>query len=324
MARGYLGAYLAPLLPTFTEPDVIEVAVNADGSVWIDRAGQVHMAPVHGVRVSAADLAQAIANDAQQSLTDQKPIVSTSIRAEGLDLRVQIVRPPAVQGSTVLSFRVTRELQARQEPKPFKLLRTLDKSLEEERRDRLKAISALAETDTDAFLQAVITERLNVVISGGTSTGKTELGRRLMWMLDPAERVITIEDALELRPALPNLVSLIASRDPARENSADALLRACLRLRPDRIILGELRGSEAATFLAAINTGHSGSFTTLHADSADKALDRLALMVMETGTRLSYPEVSRYIAGAIDVIIQTGRVGDERGIMEIAFPRTAD
>lgn len=168
MARGYLGAYLAPLLPTFTEPDVIEVAVNADGSVWIDRAGQVHMAPVHGVRVSAADLAQAIANDAQQSLTDQKPIVSTSIRAEGLDLRVQIVRPPAVQGSTVLSFRVTRELQARQEPKPFKLLRTLDKSLEEERRDRLKAISALAETDTDAFLQAVITERLNVVISGGT------------------------------------------------------------------------------------------------------------------------------------------------------------
>ena len=113
MARGYLGAYLAPLLPIFTHPDVIEVAVNADGSVWTDRAGHVHMAPVTGIKVSAADLAQAIANDAQQSLTEAKPIVSTSIRVEGLDLRVQIVRPPAVQGSTVLSFRVTRELQAR-------------------------------------------------------------------------------------------------------------------------------------------------------------------------------------------------------------------
>lgn len=323
MARGYLGAYMAPLLPIFQQPDVIEVAVNSDGSVWIDRAGQVHMAPGEGVMVAAADLAQAIANEAQQSLTEQKPIVSTSIRADGLDLRVQIVRPPAVEGGTVLSFRVTRALQARREPKPFKLLRKLETSLEEERRARLKAISALATTDTDAFLQAVIDERLNAVISGGTSTGKTELGRRLMWMLDSAERVVTIEDALELRPALPNLVSLIASRDPARENSADALLRASLRLRPDRIILGELRGAEAATFLAAINTGHSGSFTTLHADSADKALDRLALMVMETGTRLSYPEVSRYIAGAIDVIIQTGRIGDARGIMEIAFPRAA-
>ena len=103
--------------------------------------------------------------------------------------------------------------------------------------------------------------------------------------------------------------------------SAGKLLQAALRLRPDRIILGEVRGQEAATFVEAINTGHSGSFTTLHADSARKALDRLALMILSTGTRLEYTDVIRYLKGSIDVIIQTGRSGSDRGIQEVWFPK---
>src|SRR5690606_13749390 len=138
-------------------------------------------------------------------------------------------------------------------------------SMEEERRALLeKVIGAGQGEDVDPLLKAIVENRLNVIVSGGTSTGKTELGRRLLSMVDPAERIVTIEDSAELLPALPNVVSLIASREAGSKRSAGALLQASLRLRPDRIILGELRGSEAATFLDAINTGHSGSFTTIH------------------------------------------------------------
>ncbi|MFV0297207.1 MAG: ATPase, T2SS/T4P/T4SS family, partial [Hyphomicrobiaceae bacterium] len=117
-----------------------------------------------------------------------------------------------------------------------------------------------------------------------------------------------------------NVVSLIADRDDRSSRNANLLLQATLRLRPDRIILGELRGGEAATFLNAINTGHDGSFTTIHATTPRKAMDRLALMVLETGTRLSYENVLRSLKGSIDVIIQTGRVGNDRGILEVYYP----
>ncbi|WP_444451265.1 ATPase, T2SS/T4P/T4SS family (plasmid) [Rhodobacter capsulatus] len=172
--------------------------------------------------------------------------------------------------------------------------------------------------------QRLVTERLNIIVSGGTSTGKTELGRRLLSLVPENERIVTIEDSLELLPAQPNAVSLIAQRDDGSARSADKLLQATLRLRPDRIILGELRGSEAATFLDAINTGHSGSFTTLHAHSARKAMDRLALLVMAQGTRLGFAEVIRYLQSSIDVILQMGRDGERRGIMEMYFPGLDD
>ena len=198
-------------------------------------------------------------------------------------------------------------------------------SLEEERREMVTAIRRDATaTDVDAFLKRLVTERLNIIVSGGTSTGKTELGRRLLSLVPENERIVTIEDSLELLPAQPNAVSLIAQRDDSSARSADKLLQATLRLRPDRIILGELRGSEAATFLDAINTGHSGSFTTLHAHSARKAMDRLALLVMAQGTRLSFAEVIRYLETSIDVILQMGRQGECRGIMEMYFPGLED
>ena len=156
------------------------------------------------------------------------------------------------------------------------------------------------------------------------TAAKVELGRKLLEMVAPDERIVTIEDSLELLPSQPNTVSLIAQREEGSPRSADKLLQATLRLRPDRIILGELRGAEAATFLDAINTGHSGSFTTLHAHSARKAMDRLALLVMAQGTKLSFGEVIRYLQTSIDVILQMGRIGDQRGIMEMYFPGLDD
>lgn len=322
----YLDTYLGQLDAALSDPAVMELAINADGTIWEERSGQIHMGPSGLAPLparSVRDLATQIANSTANTFTEAAPLVSAAVRYRDLMLRCQVVGAPAVSGGTVIGIRVFRSRQGdtRRAPRSFSFLRGQEKSLEEERRVMVANIRAGSEgADVDAFLEKLVSERLNVIVSGGTSTGKTELGRKLLEMVAPDERIVTIEDSLELLPGQPNTVSLIAQRDEASPRSADKLLQATLRLRPDRIILGELRGSEAVTFLDAINTGHSGSFTTLHAHSARKAMDRLALLVMAQGTKLSFAEVIRYLETSIDVILQMGRQGDRRGIMEMYFP----
>ncbi|MGC1488791.1 MAG: ATPase, T2SS/T4P/T4SS family, partial [Albidovulum sp.] len=321
---GYLEEYLRPLAPLLDDPAVIEIAINADGRIWVEGAGNAHMQASELARWSPGairDLAGQIANTAGEKLTDRDPNVSTSIRYAHIDLRAQAMIAPAVMGGAAITLRAFRSQQALEHPHNFRFLREPKRSLEEERREKLAGIMAgAADKDVDAFLKLIVAEHMNIIVSGGTSTGKTALGRRLLSLVDPAERIVTIEDSAELLPNLPNVVSLIASRDTASSCSADALLQGTLRLRPDRIILGELRGKEAATFLDAINTGHAGSFTTIHAETARKAMERLALLVMATGTRLSFEDVIRYLGNSIDVIIQMGRLGDQRGILEVFMP----
>jgi type IV secretion system protein VirB11 len=169
-------------------------------------------------------------------------------------------------------------------------------------------------------MKLCIDERLNIMISGGTSTGKTTFARALLALVTETERIVTIEDAFELFPPQPNRAMLKADRIPSSERTAAKLLETSLRMRPDRIILGELRGDECKTFLDAINTGHSGSFTTIHADTAQKALDRLALMVMSVGINMSFEEVRRYAASSIDVVVQLGRKDGRRGVEQVWLP----
>ena len=326
----YLDTYLGQLDAALTDPAVMELAINADGAIWVERAGQVHMGPSGIAPLPARavrDLAAQIANSTANTFTDAAPLVSATVRYRDAMLRCQVVGPPAVAGGTVIAIRVFRAQhgEERRAARSFSFLRGQETSLEEERRAMVGAIRAEARgADVDAFLGRLVTERLNVIVSGGTSTGKTELGRKLLDLVAMEERIVTIEDSLELLPGQPNCVSLIAQRDEASPRSADRLLQASLRLRPDRIILGELRGPEAVTFLDAINTGHSGSFTTLHAHSARKAMDRLALLVMAQGTKLGFAEVIRYLETSIDVILQMGRQGERRGIMEMYFPGLDD
>lgn len=319
----YLETYLDKISEYLLDPTAIEVAINDDGKIWVEQAGAANMLCIDQPPLdpqSVHDLANIIANSSKNKLTEQAPIVSATVRYRGLVLRAQIIAAPAVPAATVMAFRVFRH-SANGKPKHFDFLRPPTQSLEQERLGRIEGIRDLGTIgNEDVFLKTLIDQRLNILISGATSTGKTELGRRLLSMVDNKERIITIEDSLELLPQQQNVVSLASSRDDSSPRSAEKLLQATLRMRPDRIILGELRGIEAATFLDAINTGHAGSFTTLHADSARKAMDRLAFLVMATGTKLAYPEVIRYLKGSIDVIIQTGREGDNRGMLEIYFP----
>jgi type IV secretion system protein VirB11 len=173
------------------------------------------------------------------------------------------------------------------------------------------------------FLQKAILAKKNIIVSGGTSTGKTTFTNAALLSIPREERLITVEDAREIQlPQHPNKVHLLSSKGAqgrAKVTTQD-LIEACLRLRPDRIIVGELRGAEAFSFLRAINTGHPGSISTLHADTPTMALEQIKLMVMQAGLGMPPEEIKNYILAVIDIVIQLKRGdGGKRYISEIYF-----
>jgi type IV secretion system protein VirB11 len=173
------------------------------------------------------------------------------------------------------------------------------------------------------FLDHAIKCKKNIIISGGTSTGKTTFTNAALLAIPVHERLITVEDAREVQlPNHHNRVHLLASKGGqgrAKVTTQD-LIEACLRLRPDRIIVGELRGAEAFSFLRAINTGHPGSISTLHADTPTMALEQLKLMVMQAGLGMPPDEIKKYIEAVIDVVVQLKRgSGGKRYISEVYF-----
>jgi type IV secretion system protein VirB11 len=171
------------------------------------------------------------------------------------------------------------------------------------------------------FLKAAVRLRKTVVISGGTGTGKTTLLNALVKEIPPAERLIVIEDAPEVCLYHANAVGMIAVRGELGEAQvdADSLLAAALRMRPDRILLGELRGREAFAYLRTVNSGHPGSITTVHADTPAGALDQIALLAMMSGVDLGWERVKAYVAQVVDVVVQVERVGGRRRISKISY-----
>jgi type IV secretion system protein VirB11 len=170
-------------------------------------------------------------------------------------------------------------------------------------------------------LRHAIATKKNILVSGGTSTGKTTFLNMLLSEIAGTERLILIEDAAEIALSHDNSLGLIAARSALGEAvvTAEDLLNASLRMRPDRIVLGELRGPEAFTFLRAINTGHPGSMTTIHADNPAMAIQQLALLVLQTGSQLRHDDIVRYILSTVDLVVQLERVAGRRFISEIAL-----
>jgi pilus assembly protein CpaF len=164
-----------------------------------------------------------------------------------------------------------------------------------------------------AMLASCVRGRLNVVVSGGTGTGKTTLLNALAGFIDPAERIVTVEDAAELRLPQPH-VARLESRPPNVEGRGEVTLRAlvrnALRMRPDRIVVGEVRGGEALDMLQAMNTGHDGSLTTVHASSPADAVRRIETMALMAGLDLPHVAVREQVASAVDVIVHLVRDGD--------------
>ena len=309
---------LAPLREFIADPATSEIAINPDGGAWIERHGAAHMQPLDLSLPPQrqAAMARNLAGVTNNALGERHPLVSGRLTAFGRPLRLQIAAPPAVEGAPALSFRAFGE--ARLELSAFEFLDGASRDADAARGERLTALRDLAEAgELQTLLQRAVAERLNIVISGGTSSGKTSFARALLALADPAERLLTIEDAPELLLPHPNAIPLIAERRRDSPRSPALLLESALRMRPDRIILGELRGPEGFDFLEAINTGHPGSLTTIHADTPGLAMERLAGMALRAGTPLTRAELLDYARRTVDLVVQLGRKDGRRGVVGV-------
>ncbi|MCA0206903.1 MAG: Flp pilus assembly complex ATPase component TadA [Proteobacteria bacterium] len=320
MAASYLEASLDRLGEAVRRDDVIEICINPDGQVWGEFQGDCVLRPLGAplTQTQIRDLGNQIASAASTTLSTKKPIVSVSILHHSRPIRAQVIQPPVVEGGFCIALRFFSSLPL--DTITLEFLYGKERSLEGLRQERNIALREVAASgDIGAALSFCVENKLNMIVSGGTSTGKTVAARKILSLIPAEERIVTIEEAAELRPEQPNVVTLIADRD-TEARSANTLLAATLRMRPDRIVLGEVRGTEAMTFLEAINTGHGGSLTTLHAETPQLAVRRLAIAALKSQLPMTYTDMLDYIEGSIDVIIQTGRQDGARGITEFFLP----
>jgi len=321
MTLSYLQTSLDKLADAARD-DVIEICINPDGSCWGEFQGDHFMRGLDQrlTVTEVRDLGNQIASSANTTLSKDKPIVSVSITYRDRPIRAQVVTPPAVLSGMSISLRFFSSLPL--DEIELRFLYGEERKLEELRQEKNRALrEVVAAGDIYEAIRFCVENKLNMIVSGGTSTGKTVAARKILSYVPDDERIVTIEEAAELLPAQPNAVTLIANRD-AEFQSADVLLTATLRMRPDRIILGEVRGKEAMTFLEAINTGHGGSMTTLHAETPQLAVQRLAIAALKTEIPMTYQDMVQYIESSIDVIIQAGREDGQRGITEFYLPGT--
>lgn len=318
MSGGYLSAFLAPLAPWLQRPDVTDLMINRPGEVWVETASGVM------TKEAAPDLsegallrlARQIAASTHQGVSRETPLLSATLPGGE---RVQVVAPPATRAGVVMAIR-------RHGLEDFSL-RDLEGAgfltLQEEPRSApsVALLDAYRAGDVREFLSLAVRARQTLVISGGAGAGKTTLLNALIKEVPEAERLVAIEDAAEIALGRQNAVGLIASRGDQGEARVEAgdLLRASLRLRPDRILLGELRGPEAYAFLQAARSGHPGSMTTLHADSPMDALRQIALMALSSGLDLNWTTLNQLIAEQVDVVVQLGRHENGRGVSSIYY-----
>lgn len=317
----YVEQYLSPLRKYLVDDRINELSINPDGSIFIETSGAAHMEEVDVTLAPNAikRLGAQLAGETKNTLGALNPIVSGRVIVWGSPQRVQVVVEPAIEHGVSLSIR--KYLSRTLDCGDIKFIDGGQIKVENDRRERHMAIVEMAESgDLQGLFRQAIDEKFNILISGGTSSGKTTVARALLSMADANERIITIEDAQELHPPHKNQVGLIADRKEKSARSPSRLLESCLRMRPDRVIVGEIRGVEAYDFLEAINTGHPGAITTIHADSPELAFDRLALMVMRSGVRMTHGEIIHYAKKTIDLVIQVGRRHGQRGVLEVYLP----
>jgi type IV secretion system protein VirB11 len=314
----YLASYLTPFAEWLDAGDVTEILVNRPGEVWVERIGAAEMERHDALSVDATlleRLAHQIARINHQGVSRETPLLAATLPG---GTRVQMVLPPATRGDVALAMRkhVVHDL-------------TLDDYLRScafsgaapHTNDHASLDVKLADGDILGFLRDAVAARKTILLSGGTSSGKTTLLNALLKEIPLHDRVIAIEDTPEIKLARPNAVGLVAvagDQGEARVN-IDDLMRASLRMRPDRLIVGELRGPETVTFLRAINTGHPGSLSTVHASSPDGAFEQIALMCMQAGLGLSRDETVHYARSMIDIVVQMEKRAGQRAITAVSF-----
>ncbi len=321
----YLRTYLTPFSEWLDRADVTDILVNRPGEIWIDgvRGFEHHAAP-DVTEVMMLRLAQQIAAHTSQGVSREYPLLAATL-PDGA--RVQIVSPPATRSHYALAIRkhVVQDLTL-DNYEAAGAFAGAKRAAGSERAEKDHELQSLLDRgDMKGFFSAAVKAGRNIVISGGTGTGKTTFLNALLKEVPASDRLIVIEDTPEVKLAHPNAVGLIAVNSELGEARVgiDELLRASLRMRPDRLMVGEIRGAEAFTFLRAVNTGHPGSLTTVHADSPQGAMDQIAFMTLQAGLTLTRADVIDYARSVIDVVVQLSRVGGKRGVSQVVFHRRA-
>jgi type IV secretion system protein VirB11 len=320
-----LETYLDPLKRVFNEEGVNEISINRPFEAWVENKGDIRFESMPELDLEhLKGLALLVAQSTEQRISEEAPLLSATLTN---GFRIQIVIPPACEPGTIgISIR-----------KPSSMKLTLDSydkmgafnttAVEELKDENIDILNnMLKENKIRDFLEKAILSKQNIIISGGTSTGKTTFTNAMLKTIPTTERLITVEDAREVElSSHPNRLHLLASKGGqgrAKVTTQD-LIEACLRLRPDRIIVGELRGAEAFGFLRAINTGHPGSISTLHADTPMMAIEQLKLMVMQAGLGMPPNEIKEYILNVVDIVVQLKRGEKGRRYISEVYYREA-
>lgn len=303
MSFDLIAPFLRPIAHLFHDPDITEIMVNGSGRVFIERSGRLELVAdvtirEQNLRVAVRNLARILGDD----VSEERPLLDSRL-PDGS--RVAAALPPVSLGGTTLTIRKfhSRYFSA----------------------EELVRIGTLTREQLDT-LRAAIEARDNILISGGTGTGKTTLLNALTAFLPTDDRVVLIEDTAELQLEASNLVRFEARREQVGLPAVTIrdLLRATLRHRPDRILLGEVRGGEAFDLLQALNTGHSGTLSTIHANSAEQALSRFASCVLQSGVDLPYQAVRLGIADCLQLLVHLERRQGRRVVRQIVRVRRYD
>ena len=318
----YLNSYLAPFSDWLACDDVTEILVNRPQEIWIERLGVAQMERHDAPQVDSQlleRLAHQIARINHQGVSRESPLLAAILPGGA---RVQMVLPPATRGDVALAIRKHRlqdmTLESYFEQSALPSVRNVAD-------DSSVLASLLQEQDYLGFFRAAVAARKTILISGGTSSGKTTLLNALLKEIPKHERVIAIEDTPEIRLSSDNALGLVAVAGDQGEAKVtiDDLMRASLRMRPDRLIVGELRGGETVTFLRAINTGHPGSISTVHANSPRGAFEQIAFICMQAGLGLGRQETMDYARSMIDIVIQLDRHSGYRAIRCVELTNAA-
>jgi len=320
-----LDTYLAPLKPFFDLPKVSEISINRPGEIWVEIGGDIECHPIPELTFDhLRGLAKLVAQFSEQHISEENPLLSATL-PQGY--RIQVVFPPAVEpGLICMSIRKATIVNL--DLDQYEALGAFQSTMVRQEANPVDAqLRALLDAgNIKDFLKQAVLAKKNIIISGGTSTGKTTFFNAALKVIPPTERVITCEDAREIMiPHLPNRVHLIASKGGQGRANVDmqGLIEACLRLRPDRLMLGELRGKEAFSFMRAVNTGHPGSISTLHADTPALAIEQLILMIMQAGLGITREQIKSYVENVINVIVQLKRgAHGMRYVSEVYFKET--
>ena len=328
---------LKPLAVYLSDPSLFEIVINRAGEVRTEGLDgwQTHDAPTLTFE-RLRRLALVIASNSNQAIDDSRPLLSATLPAGE---RIQIVIPPAVpEGNISLTIRkpssVNFTLEQLHEEGLFAMTRLVGRVKDDDRAnlapETKELLGRLWAGDFVTFLRESVKSRLNVLISGATGSGKTTLSKALICEIPSDERIMTIEDTPELVIPQPNHVRLFYSKggQGTAKVSAKELLEACLRMRPDRILLQELRDEAAFYYINNVNSGHPGSITTVHANSAQLAFERLTLLVKESsaGRDLERNDIRNLLMATVDIVLQCKRVGGKFRVTEVYFDpiRTVD